>query len=97
VLVDARIDFEIVMLRNTRKFMLRLMCMRSFFKKKLNMPLQYYISWTKFRDELLPISRSVFDIGWKVEIVGNAGSTRGYLGEIYLFGQQRDEMGTSTH
>ena len=61
------------------------------------MPLQYCISWMQFRDELLPISRSVFDIGWKVEIVGNVGSTRGYLGENYLFGLQRDGMGTLRH
>ena len=59
------------------------------------MPLQYYTSWTQFQDELLPISRSVFDTGWKVEIVGNVGSTGGCLGENYLFGLQRDEMGTS--
>ena len=94
MLVDTRIDFEIVMLRNTRKFML--MCMGSLLKK-LDMPLQYYISWTQCRDELLPISRSVFDIGWTVEIVGNAGSTRHYLRENYLFGLQKDEMGTSRH
>ena len=59
------------------------------------MPLQYYMSWTQFRDELLPISRRVFDTGWKVEIVGNVGSTRGYLEESHLFGLQRDEMGIS--
>ena len=94
MLVDTRIDFEIVMLRNTRKFVL--MCMDTFLKKS-NMPLQYQISWTRFRDELLPISRSVSDIGWKVEIVGNVGSTRGYLEGSCLFGTQRDEMGTSRH
>lgn len=57
--------------------------------------LRYQMPWTKFRDEILPISRSVFDIGWKVEIVGNVGSIGGYLGENRLFGLQRDKMGTS--
>ena len=37
-----------------------------------------YVSLTNLQDGLLPISRSVFDIDWKVEIVGNVGSREGY-------------------
>ena len=58
---------------DTRKF---LTCRASF--KKSDMPLRYHFSSIILRDVLLPISRNVFDIGWKAEIVGNVGSTGDY-------------------